>query len=49
MGGYGAETVAGVYAGHGGLMRAVRGRKVATREQWCGALAEQSARLGAHA
>jgi hypothetical protein len=38
-----------VYAGHSDLARVVRGRKVVVREQWRGALAERSVRLGAHA
>jgi hypothetical protein len=38
-----------MFAGHGGLARAVRARKVVAREQWHGALVEWSAKLGAHA
>jgi hypothetical protein len=42
MGGYGAQTVAGMSAGHGGLARAVQGRKVghARMVAWCACRAE---------
>jgi hypothetical protein len=40
--------VVGRSAGHGGLARAVHGKKWGAREWWRGVLAKQSAGLGAH-
>jgi hypothetical protein len=40
--------VAGRSAGHGSLVRVVRGKKWSAHERWRGALAEQSTGLGAH-